>query len=307
MNPHSALPRTLLLPLARRRLAEKCRRVEALVERTQGDWEQAFFATLARAMGFGLRGETFARWAGRLDLRAAARHRDDLSQLEALFLGTAGLLAPSEKAGFTERNGTKKIGEVFEMTGEVFENLGREFSFLAHKFSIRPMEAAEWRATRAHPAAAPHRRLAQLAALFHRGLSLSQAAEASGPEALRRLLGAEPSAFWQTHADFATPLARRCPRLPARSADLLIVNAVAPAVEAYARATGRAGGEGCGLALWDALGAERNHVTAALARRGLRARTALESQALMQLEAESCRRGACGGCALAGRCAAGAR
>ena len=47
---------------------------------------------LSRNYGFGINGDAFAQWAYHLPLRAVDHHRDDLFQIEAIFLGQAGLL-----------------------------------------------------------------------------------------------------------------------------------------------------------------------------------------------------------------------
>lgn len=78
--------------LTAERLNEKCSRIDALLARTEGDWERTCFITMARNFGFGVNSEAFETWALNMPLSAAGKHRDDVFQVEALFFGQAGLL-----------------------------------------------------------------------------------------------------------------------------------------------------------------------------------------------------------------------
>ena len=74
------------------RLKERSDRVLKILAETQGDWNRALMVTLARNFGFSLNGEVFERWGKLLPLHATAKHRDNLMQVKAIFLGTAGLI-----------------------------------------------------------------------------------------------------------------------------------------------------------------------------------------------------------------------
>ena len=74
------------------RFEQKAHVIAARLERCNNHWEDVFFITLARNFGFGLNGDAFEAWASRLPFRAIDKHRDNLFQVEAFFLGQAGLL-----------------------------------------------------------------------------------------------------------------------------------------------------------------------------------------------------------------------
>ena len=57
-----------------------------------GSWEAAYFVTLARTFGMGVNGDLMEQWAKSLPMSVIEQRADDLFQLEALFLGQAGLL-----------------------------------------------------------------------------------------------------------------------------------------------------------------------------------------------------------------------
>lgn len=129
------------------RLSERSERVLQRLRDTGGDWNHTLMITLARNFGFSLNGDAFERWAKILPLSAARKHADDLFQIEALFLGTAGLL--------------EKRGD---------EQLSREYAYLAHKFALTDvLSAKDWRYMRTRPQNFPHVRIAQLALLFQQG------------------------------------------------------------------------------------------------------------------------------------------
>ena len=127
------------------RLQERSERCVERLHQVGGDWEHTLFITLARNFGFGINGETMEEWATAFPLHAAMKHRDHLDQLEALFLGSAGLLGDDTA-------------------------LEREWRFLAHKFGLEPVTLhTPWRHHRLRPHNAPRERLLQLARLFHQG------------------------------------------------------------------------------------------------------------------------------------------
>lgn len=125
------------------RLQRKTIDIEDRVERSHGSWEDAYFQTLARNFGFGINGEAFEVWARSLELSKLAHHRDDLFQIEAMFLGQASLLH------------------------KVDEKYAREYEYLKHKFGLEPMDGALWRYLRTRPQNFPHVRLLQLAKMYH--------------------------------------------------------------------------------------------------------------------------------------------
>lgn len=147
------------------RLMERSDRVLARLNETQGDWARALMVTLSRSFGFSLNGDVFERWGRLLPLHACSKHRDDIFQLEALFLGTAGLL--------------DKVKD---------EKLAAEYRYLAHKFGLtETLEEKDWRYMRTRPQNFPHVRLLQLAQIYQRGTAeLSLLLDAKDVKSLRK-------------------------------------------------------------------------------------------------------------------------
>ena len=75
------------------RLEQKTEAILQRVKHFNGSWEEAYFATLARNYGFGINGEVFELWAKQFSLqKTIAHHRDNLVQVEAIFLGMSLIL-----------------------------------------------------------------------------------------------------------------------------------------------------------------------------------------------------------------------
>ena len=147
------------------RLEQKTTAICERAELAGGSWEDAFFMTLARNYGFGVNGDAFEEWARHIPLQAVGKHRDDLFQVEAIFMGQAGLL---DLSAIPARYQQDALNEGY------FAKLRNEYQYLAHKFSLKPMDVQLWRFLRLRPQNFPHIRISQLANLYYgRKASLS--------------------------------------------------------------------------------------------------------------------------------------
>lgn len=267
------------------RLERKTGDIRHRVELCGGSWESALFVTMARAYGFGVNGDAFERWAMSVPLQSVGRHRDDLFQIEAVFMGQAGLLDPS---ALSPRHREAAVGDGY------FDRLRGEYQYLAHKFGLRPIEAGAWRFMRMRPQNFPYIRLSQLASLYHsRRADMSRLAECTTADQMRDLLATGVTPYWETHYTFGSVSRRSSKRLSAASLDLLIVNTAVPMLFAYGRYRGDEAMCGRAFDIMSQLKAEDNNVTRLWAECGVKAANAGDSQALMQLKREYCDRKDC--------------
>ena len=238
------------------RLKERSEMVTKRAERTDGDWERATFVTLSRSFGFGLNGDAFERWAMRIPLQAAGKHRDDLFQIEALFLGRAGLIEEVEAV----RN-AKEVSL-----------LQQEFAYLKHKFSLgEPMQRSDWRFLRTRPQNFPFMRILQIAELYQKGKAqMSKLLEAKDIKELQQCLEVKGT----------TAASRR----------LLIINTVVPLLFAYGRHISDEDICMRAVRLLEELPAENNYILRQWQDCGLKVGTAADSQALIQLKRQYCDR-----------------
>ena len=257
------------------RFEQKATLLNERLKRCQGNWEDAFFITLARNFGFGLNGDAFETWAHRLPFRAVDKHRNDLFQIEAIFFGQAGILEDSDGDGYYLR-------------------LKKEYTYLQHKFGLIPMDASLWRFLRLRPANFPHIRIAQLACLYHRAYGLlSRIMETETLQGVRDIMKGGTSEYWLTHYTFGGSSPSRPKTLSNTSLDLLIINTVVTFLYAYGLHKGnrvlcaRAG------SFLEELKAENNYITRMWEQCGMKASNAADSQALIQLKKEYCDKKKC--------------
>ncbi|MDR0893656.1 MAG: DUF2851 family protein [Mediterranea sp.] len=274
--------RSWLTTLWVERLQQKAVQIQERLRRCDGNWEDAFFVTLARNFGFGLNGDAFEAWAYLLPYRALDKHRDNPFQLEAFFYGMAGMLEE----------------EFLATAGRADEyalRLRTEFRYLRHKFEIgQVLDATRWRFLRLRPESFPTIRLAQLSDLYGRADKLfSRLLEAETLADIRLLLNAHTSPYWEDHFIFGRSSPKREKWLGRSSKDLIVINTVVPSLYAYGAHKGnermceRAG------RFLEELKPENNHIVKTWADAGLSAADAADSQALIQLRKEYCDKRKC--------------
>ena len=267
------------------RLERKTLDIARRAERANGSWEDAYFITLARNYGFGINGDAFEQWAYNVPLNQVAHHRDDIFQIEAIFLGQAGLLDIDAIPAKYQKEA---------MNDGYFNRLKNEYKYLAHKFSLTPMNRTMWKFLRLRPQNFPHIRISQLATLYHeRKTSLSQLVECMNVDEMRRMLSTHVTEYWATHYTFGAESASNSKSMSPFSINLLMINTAIPMLFAYGRHT-------CDDTLCDRafdmleqLKAEDNHIIRMWKECGLKVATAGDSQALIQLKNDYCDRKDC--------------
>lgn len=245
------------------------------LKKCDGNWEDAFFITLARNFGFGLNGDAFEMWAGIIPLRAVDKHRDNLFQIEAIFFGQAGVL---EEA----------------IEDEYYVKMQKEFAYMKHKFELNVMDASMWRFLRLRPGNFPHVKIAQLAFLYYqeRGV-FSKVMGMESVKQIRTLLRSRTSDYWETHYQFYNSSPRRAKSLSDSSLDLIIINTVIPFLYAYGRYKGEDRLCERAESLLEELKAENNYIMRMWSSIGLKVNNAADSQALLQLKKEYCDKKKC--------------
>lgn len=267
------------------RLERKTEDIQRRVKLCQGSWEAAYFVTIARNYGFGINADAMEQWAISIPLNSIAHHRDDIFQIEAFFMGQAGLLDPMS---IPERHRTAALAD------DYFFRLNNEYKYLAHKFSLKPIDYHLWRFLRLRPQNFPYIRISQLANFyFQRRAGLSQLIECEDIKSVKELLSTSVTTYWQRHYAFGCESAFNEKHISQSSLNLLLINTVVPVLFAYGRH--RQDDRLCDRAFdfLEQLKAEDNHIVRTWRDIGLKVDNAGDSQALIQLKNEYCDRCDC--------------
>ena len=257
--------------LAHERLYRKAERINSLLERFHGSWQETCYVTISRSLGFGINSDAFERLALATPLSFMLKHSDSLLSIEALLFGQSGLLddAPTADA-YTLR-------------------LKEEYQFLANKFNLNRPQCLGWKMARIRPGNFPHRRIATLAALINGGFSLTTSIlEAKDEASARDIFNVELTGFWAQRYSFNPTSARSPKALSDSSVTILLINAVIPLMYAYGLSRNDTAMCDRAISLLQSLKAEQNSIVELFVKAGIKCPDAFTSQALIQLRREYC-------------------
>ena len=267
------------------RLEDKTEAIRLRAEKLGGSWEDALFVTLARNYGFGINGDAFEQWALNLHLNNVAHHRDDLFQIEAMFMGQAGLL---------DINAIPPRYQQAALADPYFTTMANEYRYLAHKFSLTPMDYKMWRFLRLRPQNFPFIRISQLANLYYeRRFQLSRLVECETASEMSSLLATHVTPYWGTHYIFGSESAHNTKRMSPFSINLLLINTAVPLLFAYGRHTSNEALCDRAFDILEQLKPEDNHIIRMWRECGLDVANAGDTQALIQLKKQYCDRRDC--------------
>jgi len=219
-----------------------------------GSWEAAYFVTIARTFGMGVNGDLMEQWATSMPMQVIEHHTDDLFQLEALFLGQAGLLDIETIPCQYHHNA---LNEGY------FAKLRNEYLYLAHKYSLHPLDGMLWKPMGKGCNRNPHSAFSFLANMVYlRKTSLQTMLACETAKEVTSLLEVSATPYWQMRSHFGAECKTCAKRLSAERLNLIVINAVVPMLF--------------------------NAITKHWAQYGIKAETAGDSQALIQLQREYC-------------------
>jgi len=264
--------------LVAERLEDKTNYCKMILDAQLNDWEETMYIMLMRYMGARVNIEPFETLAKNLPLSVVRKNRDDLTKIEALLYGQAGML----QANWPD---------------EYFLELQKEYKFLAKKYDLTHINPVSWKFARMRPAGFPTIRLAQVAQILYSSEHLfSKILEAEDLAKVRQLFDATPSEYWEDHYRFGQESIIREKNIGQSLLDLLIINVVSPMLFLYGKSTGNY--EYCDRAVshLEGLKAEKNKIISGYKSLGIKAQNAAESQALLQLKKNYCDKKNCLSC-----------
>ena len=263
------------------RLNRKSQEISKLHESLDKDWNRTLYTVLFRSMGGPNNKLAFQTLAAKIPLNAISRESDSITSIEALLLGTSGLLDlyPNDKYTMVLRD---------------------EYNHLAIKYSICAMSTLDWNITKQKPLNHPVLRIAQLAKFITtKHFLLDQILKCSTKEDTYRLFCIEASDYWLSHFVPGRESQRQTIKSIGREkAELLGINFVAPMQFAYGDYIGDEAQKEGVIDLLENLGVERNYITKGWRLNGVKMENAFDSQAMIQLHTEYCHQARCGVCAI---------
>jgi hypothetical protein len=264
------------------RLEDKTEDIMLRLARNHQNWNETFYQMLARMFGFKVNASPFELLARAVPIQFLAKHKNNLFQLEAMLFGSSGLLNE-------------------ELFGDdYFMQLRNEYGFLSKKFTLGVVESHLWKFMRMRPVNFPTIRISQLAGLiFHSQGLFAKIMDCSKLNDLRKLFEVYASEYWDSHYRFN----RQAPRvfrkeLGESSVNTLIINVIVPFLFVYGENQNLHHLKNRALDFLENLPAENNAIIRKWETLGIVARSAFETQALIQLKNKHCEKKRCLNCSI---------
>ena len=258
------------------RLERKANTIFQLLDIYKEDWNEVFYICLARNFGFGINSDAFERLAKSLPLKYILKHQDSGKQVEALFLGQAGLL---------ERN---------DIEDEYYLFLQKEYRFFQKKYNLQILEPYIFKSLRIRPDNFPHIKIVQLAGLIRNGQSLfSKILDTEEIMDFHALFSSGIEDYWTTHYHFEKSSTSKQKKLGFSAINILLINTVVPLLFAYGQKKKQDIYMERALQLIFSIKAESNYIISSFAHSGIKIDNAGDTQALIQLKKEYCEKKKC--------------
>jgi hypothetical protein len=252
------------------RLEQKSDDVLHFLKYFGNDWEQTFFYLLARNFGFKTNASSFALLAQRTPFKLLARSKDNLTSLEALLFGQAGLL-------------NQKHTDIYPRA------LLSEYQYLRKKHQLEPIDEKNWKFARLRPVNFPTLRIAQFAMLMHQsGHLFRNIMETQKPQNIHLQLKVKASPYWDDHYVFDKVAAKKTKQLGKEAINNIIINTVAPVIFIYGKQSMRPDLCDKALDLLTHTPAENNVIIRNWGKARIKAKNAADTQALIQLKKYYC-------------------
>jgi hypothetical protein len=277
---HAMLDRVLF-----QRLSHKNTLVYQLLSNNQGNWEETAYQLLAYNFGFKVNSATMLAMSTTLPYKVIQQQRGDITQLEALLFGQAGLL----KAATQEAS-----ADAYRST------LLQHHAFLSHKYQLSNHQITHlhWKFFRLRPANFPTVRIAQLAQVLHQQDHLFHWLLHTPIVTLCDQLTITQSSYWQHHYTFGKMSKKKLASLGRSSVNNILINTVVPLLVAYGKSHDQPAYVDQALETLHTLPAEDNTITRKYEKIGMKIANAFDSQALLELYHHFCTQKKCLACSI---------
>jgi hypothetical protein len=260
------------------RLERKTSQVKEWLEKSGNDWHTTFYIAIARSFGFGTNSEAFEQMALHIPLSILSKHINHPEQVEALLFGIAGFLDMEPKDDY-ERG------------------LRDEWEFFRVKYRLQGLYKKSFKFMRMRPGNFPTLRIAQFAKLISSSsFLLSRVMEEEDLGKIIAYFQADASEYWKTHYNFGKIVKPHSVSLSFPAIQVVLINAVVPVLYIYGQMNNDEFVSSKAVNLLHQIPSENNHIITRWSQFGLHARTAFDSQALLELKKNNCDEKKCLSC-----------
>jgi hypothetical protein len=265
------------------RFQNKSEAILKVFQETGNDWEETFYRFLVRYFGFRVNTEPFEILARALPFRIIRKHTDNRFQIEALLFGTAGLL---DEGLFREA-----------LADDYYRDLIKEFKILSAKYSLQPIHGWLWKFSRLRPANFPTIRISQLSAMLCvAGGLFTKVLEVRDISELTEVFEVSASIYWDDHFIFGKKSRRFRKKTGSQATDILLINSVIPLIFVYGLSRDRQDICERAFTFLENTDAEKNVIISEWETAGITAASASDTQSLIQLRNEYCKKRKCLDC-----------
>tara|TARA_R110001583_G_scaffold114876_6_gene265403 strand:+ start:14268 stop:15539 length:1272 start_codon:yes stop_codon:yes gene_type:complete len=261
------------------RLEHKSKQIQQILSATNNNWEATLFNLLAKNFGLKINADAFLNFSKSFEFSIVRKVSSNSEQLEALFLGQAGLLSNEY-----ESNYYKKLKETYE--------------YLRVKFKLSPISKGEIQFFRLRPNNFPTIRISQLAELYHLYQNLfSKVIEITTLDGFYDLFNVSTSQFWKTHYTFDKESKKSTKKLTKSFVDLLLINTIIPLKFMHLKSLGNTDYSAI-FSIIEKIKPEKNTIITKFNELKIKSNNAGQTQALLQLKNEYCNKQLCLQCAV---------
>mgnify|MGYP005840327209 CR=1 FL=1 len=256
--------------LAIERIERRFINLNADLVKNKSDFEQLFHVQLFKSFGFKTNATAFELLAKAIPVNLILKHSKNLTQIEALLFGQAGMLNKSFKDDYPKL-------------------LKSEYGFLKHKFALKPISVHLWQYLRLRPSNFPTIRIAQLAQLLHKqDFMLSKFTDIGSINELLNLFEISASEYWDQHYHFDKKTKKSNKNLGTKATESIIINGIVPIFFIYGHYTAKPAYSEKAMQFLECLKGENNAITKKWATLNLPIENALQTQALIELKTQYC-------------------
>ena len=259
-----------LQAMSEKRIERKGNEVVQLLNSFSGDQQKTFLYLIAKTLGGKVNSEGFTKLINKIDVVLLARLNYESVKIQALFHGLSGLLPQKSD-------------------DEYVQTLIKEFEYQKKLFELSPLTKVEWKFSSMRPAGNPTFRIMQLAEIATK-LAVSRPDQKTFIQELNQISFHN---FWSTRYSFKSVSKKKQVNISNDLIDKIVINAIIPWSYMKTEVSGTQKSNSILMAELKALKPEKNQIISKWTKIGMKAKTAKDSQALIELKNELCNQKKC--------------